>query len=192
LQLEPKEEQCFFETMENGSVFKMEFDVVRGGLLDVKFILKDPSGTVLIERMAFFNKDDEALNEAEGNVEHPVVMTGDYKFCFDNTMSRWTPKVVNFEVKDVKLLTHHEELAKLEHLGPMVDSIIRLSDDLDVVEKQLHHDRIQERWHVELARQSISRAYWFVISQVVVILLASIYTIGHVQKWFVVKAQSEV
>ncbi len=55
-QVEPKSSECFFEVLSSGSPFDMNFEVLRGGLLDIKFQLVDPNQNVVQDRMAFFNK----------------------------------------------------------------------------------------------------------------------------------------
>jgi hypothetical protein len=43
----------------------------------------------------------------------------------------------------------HEDIAKLEHLGPMVDSVIKISDDLDAVEKLQRQMKARESQYRE-------------------------------------------
>jgi hypothetical protein len=142
-QVEPRARECFYEDIDPAkqSQFNMEFEVARGesafsppphfalnqlclpllpgGLLDIKLQIMDPFNRMVFEKMAFFNKPDDAANEAgspllippsflshrwlpfpfffslpEGKVSIPVSSQGSYSICFDNTMSRWTAKVV--------------------------------------------------------------------------------------------------
>ena len=59
-QIEPRLDQCFYEELQQGDTFTMEFEVVRGGLLDIRLRVSDPSGALLIEKMAFFNRNVSA------------------------------------------------------------------------------------------------------------------------------------
>jgi hypothetical protein len=98
---------------------------------------------------------DDKQNEAEGEMSHTASMNGQYSFCFDNTMSRWTAKVVSFRLEDIPNCesqiqhkhVHQQDVAKLEHLGPTVDSVVRLNDDLDKVINLQHHMRVREAVH---------------------------------------------
>lgn len=56
-QIEPREEQCFFEDLVKDKNFRLEFEVVRGGLLDCKLKITDPLGQVVIDKIAYFNKE---------------------------------------------------------------------------------------------------------------------------------------
>ncbi len=57
LQIEPREEACFYEDLENGKTFRLEFEVVRGGLLDIKVKIFDPQQNTVLDKMAFFNRN---------------------------------------------------------------------------------------------------------------------------------------
>ena len=56
LQIEPKEQECFYEQLEKGKSFSMNFEVLRGGLLDIKLTITDPVEQVLFDKLAFFNR----------------------------------------------------------------------------------------------------------------------------------------
>ena len=76
-------------------------------------------------------------------------LTGMYSICFDNTMSRWTAKVVSFFVLNdaVKNPNDKDSVAKLTDLGPTVDSVIKIADELDAIETIQHHMRVREQSH---------------------------------------------
>ncbi len=41
----------------------------------------------------------------------------------------------------------HDDIAKLEHLGPVVDSVIKIADELDEIERLQHVMRVREQNH---------------------------------------------
>jgi hypothetical protein len=55
LQVEPRTEECFYEDLKVGNKLTINFEVIRGGLLDIEFKLKDPMGNIAFQRLAFFN-----------------------------------------------------------------------------------------------------------------------------------------
>ena len=55
-QVEPRNEVCFYEELEQGTLFTMEFEVTRGGLLDIRLRVLDPAANTAVEKMAFFNR----------------------------------------------------------------------------------------------------------------------------------------
>lgn len=187
--VEPREEVCFYEDLSAGNQFAMEFEVVRGGLLDIRLKISDPSNHVLLEKLSFFNRQDEALNEAEGKVNLFPSQNGRHSICFDNTMSRWTPKVVSM------FIPHHtngavdrqalqDDVAKLTDLGPMVDSIIAIADQLDAVEIQQHHTRVREQMHRDLATTTNDRVQMWSLVESVVLIGVTAWQLYYIRHWF--------
>ena len=62
--------------------------MIDGGDLDITFQLIDPKGRLVAS--------DVRKEDGVHSVDNPVA--GDYQFCFDNTFSRMTEKVVFFEI----------------------------------------------------------------------------------------------
>ena len=124
---------------------------------------------------------DDDQNEREGKVSVQVKTKGAHKFCFDNTMSRWTSKVVSFEVRSKR---DKDEIAKLEHLGPMVDSVIKISEDLDVIEKVQKNARKHAKLQFTQVVGTNSRIQWMVMFSTVVLIGLSLFSLGHIQRWF--------
>jgi len=181
-QIAPKEMQCFFEDLEASKTFFMQFGVVRGGLLDIKLRVKDPNENVITDRLAFFNKKTEQENEQEGRLEFVASTTGRHEICFDNTMSRWTSKVVSFYVDT----TQHrsEEVAKLEHLGPVVDSVIKIADELDNIEKLQHYMRVREQSHRDASESTNARVQWLALLEWVLLIGMSFFQLRYIRNWF--------
>lgn len=82
--------ECFFHSAIAGDVIEIDYQVIDGGHgdFDISFELVDPSGRILY---ADFKK-------TENSQRHRVNDEGDYRFCFDNTFSRFNPKTVFFEI----------------------------------------------------------------------------------------------
>ncbi|KAL3861727.1 hypothetical protein ACJMK2_007751, partial [Sinanodonta woodiana] len=58
--------------------------VLRGGDRNVNGFIKGPSHTII----------DSIANTQDGEFNMPVVETGDYSICIDNTLSRFSSKLV--------------------------------------------------------------------------------------------------
>lgn len=147
IEVEPKAEECVYQILNKGDLFELEFEVVRGGLLDIEVIVKDPRESVMFRKLSFFNDKSVDEVEEEGYVSIDATRDGVYSICFNNRMSRWTPKTVSFAVPNNSHESGDKEIAKLEHLGPMVDSIIKITDMLDEVEQLQHYMRVREWTH---------------------------------------------
>ncbi|XP_064634670.1 transmembrane emp24 domain-containing protein 1-like [Lineus longissimus] len=87
--VEAGQRACFFAAnIQKDANFEVEYQVIEGGDLDVNFILQSPSGSVLLSEL---KKSDNV---------HKITAkeSGDYQICFDNSFSRFTRKLVFFEV----------------------------------------------------------------------------------------------
>jgi len=79
---------CYFEDIKIDQPFELEYQVIDGGDLDITFMMISPDGKILAK--------DERKEDGVHTIETPV--EGAYQFCFDNTFSRLTDKVVFFEI----------------------------------------------------------------------------------------------
>jgi hypothetical protein len=66
-------------------------------------------------------RSDDKQNEAEGEVHHTATVNGQHSMCFDNTMSRWTAKVVSWRIEDIigceSQIQHRHHTADVAKLG---------------------------------------------------------------------------
>jgi len=180
LQVEPKGRECFYEDVSEPSAYSLEFEVIRGGLLDIKLSVTDPTNRVLVEKMAFFNKQDDQQNEQEGQVTFSTNMGGTHQICFDNSMSRWTAKVVSFRMSTSK----KDELVKFEHLTPMVDSVIKISEELNSIETLQHHMRVREQSHRDASETINSRVQYLALFESAMLITISLIQVQLISKWF--------
>uniref|UniRef100_A0A8C2EFF4 Transmembrane p24 trafficking protein 5 n=1 Tax=Cyprinus carpio TaxID=7962 RepID=A0A8C2EFF4_CYPCA len=79
--------ECFFQTMKKDASLEIEYQVLDGASLDVDFSLQSPSGHVV----ATDYRKSDGVHEVETE-------EGDYMFCFDNTFSAVSEKVIFFEL----------------------------------------------------------------------------------------------
>lgn len=88
--IEPGKQDCFYEKVKGGDVIDIDYQVIDGGHgdLDITFHLVDPNGRIL--------KAD--YKKSENNYRVETTVTGDYRFCFDNTYSLYNAKTVFFEL----------------------------------------------------------------------------------------------
>eukprot|EP00472_Partenskyella_glossopodia_P010928 CAMPEP_0197537030 /NCGR_PEP_ID=MMETSP1318-20131121/55613_1 /TAXON_ID=552666 /ORGANISM="Partenskyella glossopodia, Strain RCC365" /LENGTH=186 /DNA_ID=CAMNT_0043095087 /DNA_START=249 /DNA_END=809 /DNA_ORIENTATION=- len=177
---------CVYEVVEQGKTFNMDFEVARGGLLDIKVKIFSPSGDTIIDKMVFFNQEDDKRLEEEGHLSFQALASGEHKICFDNTMSRWTAKVVSMLIPTPHQ-RGHENIAKLEHLGPVVDSIIKIADNLDAVTRTQHHMAIRERAHQDTQLSTNSRVHWMAAFESCILIGMSMFQLYYVRQWLSTK-----
>jgi len=183
-QIEPREEQCFYEDIPLNKLFKIQFEVIRGGLLDINFKAYDSYNQVIAERLAFFNRADDTANDADGRVEFTSRLAGVHRLCFDNSMSRWTPKIVTVSVIDGSGGDRKGEIAKLSHLGAIVDSVIKIADTVDNVESLQHHYKVREIYHRDHIEADNARVQWLTILECVLLVGLATFQLRSIMNWF--------
>lgn len=86
--LPPGRSECFFQpAVKNGSM-EVEYQVIAGAGMDVDFTLLSPHGVNLV----FEYRRSDGVHVVEPTEE------GDYQICFDNSFSRFSEKMVFFEI----------------------------------------------------------------------------------------------
>ncbi|KAF7690174.1 transmembrane emp24 domain-containing protein 5 [Silurus meridionalis] len=86
--LPPGHKDCFYQTMKKDASLEIEYQVLDGAGLDVDFYLSSPSGHILASD---FRKSD-GVHTVE------TEEAGDYMFCFDNSFSTVSEKIIFFEL----------------------------------------------------------------------------------------------
>jgi len=175
LQVEPKMEECFHEDIPANSDVELTFTVIRGGLLDIRTKIEGPDG-VIYEDLIFFNHE-----AADGKQDHTqawrVNKASSYKFCFDNKMSRFTAKVVDFEIyyhsTDGAIRGDKNEPASHDDVKTIEESVKRMGQSFDHVEKELNYLRNRESRHRETAESTNSRIFWYSLLEAVLLLTVS-------------------
>ncbi|XP_020487557.1 transmembrane emp24 domain-containing protein 5 [Labrus bergylta] len=85
--LPPGRKECFYQTMRKDAALEIEYQVLDGAGLDVDFTISSPSGHVLYSD---YRKSD--------GVHTVETEDGDYMFCFDNSFSSVSEKLIFFEL----------------------------------------------------------------------------------------------
>ncbi|KAA8595091.1 transmembrane emp24 domain-containing protein 1b [Etheostoma spectabile] len=80
--------ECFFQTAIKNGTMEVEYQVIAGAGMDVDFTIISPEGIQLI----FESRRSDGVHVVEPTVE------GDYEICFDNSFSRFSEKMVFFEI----------------------------------------------------------------------------------------------
>ncbi|CAL9695684.1 unnamed protein product [Knipowitschia caucasica] len=120
--LPPGRKECFFQTMKKDASLEIEYQVLDGAGLDVDFYIASPTGQVL------FN--DYRKSDGVHTVE---TEEGDYMFCFDNTFSAVSEKIIFFELILDNMETDEdpEDWKEYVHGTDMLD--MKLEDIMDTI-----------------------------------------------------------
>ena len=117
-------------------------------------------------------------------------MTGRYSLCFDNSMSRWTAKVVSLFIPHggasaaASASAAAASATKLQDLGPMVDSIIKIADTLDAIEQHQHHQRVREQQWRDQGDVTDDRVQWLSLVESVLLIGVTAAQLQYIRAWF--------
>eukprot|EP00762_Andalucia_godoyi_P007294 ANDGO_01563.mRNA.1 Transmembrane emp24 domain-containing protein A len=169
-------EQCFFETMKRDAKTGVYFQVTAGGFLDIDVLVTGPDQRLLhkVER------------ETEGRFTFAAYDGGAYKICFSNKMSTLTPKQVVFQILPGGR-AEFAEFAKLEHMSPIEESLLRLADGLSDVQSEQRYLRNRERVHRNTAESTQSRVTFWSFFETFVLIGMSIWQVWYITRYFEVK-----
>ncbi|MBN3299587.1 TMED1 protein, partial [Amia calva] len=172
--------ECFFQTATKNSTMEVEYQVIAGAGMDVDFTINNPNGYQLISE---FRKSD-GVHTVEPTDE------GDYQICFDNTFSKFSEKMVFFEVifegpggdagqDDWSQMTEPESLLeyKLEDIRESVESVHRR------LERSMHFQNVLRAYEARdriLQDDNLWRVtFWSCLNMLVLLVVAmvQVYTL---------------
>ncbi|KAL1022489.1 hypothetical protein UPYG_G00028400 [Umbra pygmaea] len=128
--------ECFFQTMKKDASLEIEYQVLDGAGLDIDFSLYSPTGRILYSE----HRKSDGVHTVETE-------DGDYMFCFDNSFSSMSEKIVFFELildnmdpeaeepEDWKEYVHGTDIMdmKLEDIMDTINSVkARLGKSLQI------------------------------------------------------------
>ncbi|KAL9037610.1 MAG: hypothetical protein Q9214_005628 [Letrouitia sp. 1 TL-2023] len=98
--LQPNEQACFFSNApQQGSKLAFYFAVQSGGSFDVDYSVYGPRDKLIME----------GSKERQGDFVFTAKEPGEYRFCFNNEMSTFAEKMVDFEIAVSRILSEGEE-----------------------------------------------------------------------------------
>lgn len=83
--------ECFHQVLEAGKTIEIEYEVLAGGDIDINYWFYSPTNRVL---QSDFKKRD-------GHQTLKLEETGEYRFCLDNSFSRFSQKQVYFSLRPI-------------------------------------------------------------------------------------------
>jgi len=173
IQIEPKRSECFYFDAQAGQSMQLSFFVTRGGLLDIDLKVSGPDNQQLYSGLIF-----------ESSVQvFTAARPGAHEFCFSNAMARWTPKIISFELK-VDLDAGKKDLLSKNSLDPIEQTINRIRDSLDQIQKDQKYLRIREQKHRDTAESTNSRVLWFSIFESSILLGLTLGQVFYLRKVF--------
>ncbi|CAF2065786.1 unnamed protein product [Rotaria magnacalcarata] len=83
--------ECFHEILEKDVTVEIEYEVLAGGDSDISYWFYSPENRIL----------QSELKKHDGHQTLKLEETGEYRFCFDNSFSRFSQKQVYFSLRSL-------------------------------------------------------------------------------------------
>ncbi|XP_062395938.1 transmembrane emp24 domain-containing protein 1-like [Sardina pilchardus] len=173
--------ECFFQTASKNGSMEVEYQIIAGAGMDVDFTILSPHGYQLISE---FRRSD-GVHTVEPTEE------GDYQICFDNSFSRFSEKMVFFEVilegpasdeggdDEWAGLGEPESLLeyKLEDIRESMDSVHRRLERSRQMQTALRAHEARDRYLLEDNLWRVT--FWSCVSLLVLLTVAltQVYTV---------------
>ncbi|KAL8711459.1 MAG: hypothetical protein Q9220_004117 [cf. Caloplaca sp. 1 TL-2023] len=111
----------------------------------------------------------EGAKERQGDFVFTAKEQGDYRFCFNNEMSTFAEKMVDFEIavenesRDAKLPS--KQGTSPEQTSVLEESIHKVSRDLSTINRNQKYFRTRENRNMSTVRSTESRIFNFSIAE---------------------------
>lgn len=150
------EKACFFSNVEQqGAKIAFYFAVQTGGSFDVDYSVMGPDGKVIME-----NSKERQLDSV-----FTAKVTGEYSFCFNNEMSTFAEKMVDFEIavenESPSALLPSKQGTSPEQTSALEESIMKVSRDLSTINRNQKYFRTRENRNFSTVKSTESRIFNF-------------------------------
>jgi len=183
IELSPGGVECFFEKLIAKNEITVIFEVLRGGDLDVKVQIFSPQGQLLFEEL--HHENDEEAGEHDFSPEE----TGPYEICFDNKMSTFTTKVIEFyflkedlDAESEEVLAHKLKPALTDDIEFIEGSLEKIQKSMNQLETNIIHMKMRDSQHKEIIASTSQRLMWVSILESVLLLAMNVFQIFYLRR----------
>nr|POE72838.1 putative membrane protein c17a5.08 [Quercus suber] len=158
--LSPNEKECFYTQVDKaGAKIAFYFAVQSGGSFDVAYSVHGPSKEHGKDRVIL-----EGEKERQGDFVFTANQLGEYRFCFDNSLSTFSDKTVDFEITvedEVRGDLPQKAGVPTDQLGTLEESVMRLSSQISTLTRQQKYFRTRENRNFSTVRSTEKRIFNF-------------------------------
>lgn len=180
--LPPNEKQCFyaFNNRLNSNI-GYYFAVQAGGAFDINYVIRAPNKAIVVQEE----------KQRQGDYLFSADQIGEYEFCFDNEMSTFAEKVIDFEIKTEDDLEAKKIKANLpaapnkndavENMHTLVENI---EGKLSSLEHALNYYKTRNNRNQSTVKSTKSRVFWFSLFDLALMLAMAAFQVLVVKFFF--------
>ncbi|QIX01584.1 hypothetical protein AMS68_007101 [Peltaster fructicola] len=155
------EKECFYTQVDKpSSKIAFYFAVQSGGAFDIDYIVHGPSPTEPGKEIVILSGE----KERQGDYVFTANAAGEYRFCFDNNLSTFSEKIVDFEITvedEPRANLPQKGGASPEQLSGVEETIVRLSGQVSTLTRQQKYFRTRENRNFSTVRSTEKRIFNF-------------------------------
>ncbi|WPG98262.1 putative membrane protein c17a5.08 [Acrodontium crateriforme] len=159
-EIKPNEKECFYTDVGvKGAKIAFYFAVQTGGSFDIDYVVSGPTAEHGKERIIL-----QGERERQGDFVFTAEDMGEYRFCFDNSVSTFAEKMVDFEISvenEVRASIPVKEGASAEQISTVEESVIRIANQVSNLNRQQKYFRTRENRNFSTVRSTESRIFNF-------------------------------
>ncbi|KAG5977300.1 hypothetical protein E4U55_006890 [Claviceps digitariae] len=162
--LAANEKACFYaETKQKNEKVAFYFAVQSGGSFDVDFIVQGPNSKLILQ----------GEKERQGDFVFTAQEAGEYSFCFNNEMSTFVEKTVDFEISvenEVRAQLPSKPGTTPEQTTEINDSIFKIFAKLSTIARDQKYFRTRENRNFATVNSTEARIVNFSMIQIFLIV----------------------
>ena len=180
--LSPNEKQCFyaFNTNTNNNI-GYYFAVQAGGSFDINYTIKAPNQLIIVQEE----------KQRQGDYLFNADQIGEYEFCFDNEMSTFAEKVIDFEIKTSEEEEEKNVKANLPNtpkenkaVENMQLSVEKIERKLTFLENSLNYYKTRNNRNQSTVKSTESRIFWFSLFDLILMVAMAAFQVSVVKFFF--------
>ncbi|CAG8956263.1 hypothetical protein HYFRA_00003643 [Hymenoscyphus fraxineus] len=167
--LAANEKACFYSFVDKkGAKVAFYFAVQAGGSFDVDYEVTGPGEKTIMA----------GAKERQGDFVFTALETGEYKFCFNNEMSTFAEKYVDFEIaveNEARASLPAKQGTSPEQTSALEESIFKISGQLSTITRNQKYFRTRENRNFSTVRSTERRIFNFsVIESLMMVCMAGL------------------
>ncbi|KAI9854617.1 MAG: hypothetical protein M1824_000259 [Vezdaea acicularis] len=167
--LAANEKACFYAWVDKeGAKVAFYFAVQSGGSFDVDYSVYGPNDKPIME----------GTKERQADFVFTAERTGEYRFCFNNEMSTFAEKLVDFEIaveNESRATLPSKQGTSPEQTTALEESIFKLSGQLSTINRNQKYFRTRENRNFSTVRSTERRIFNFsVVESAMMVAMAGL------------------
>ncbi|KAL9110758.1 MAG: hypothetical protein Q9227_004750 [Pyrenula ochraceoflavens] len=162
--LPANEKACFFTYVDSHpSKVAFYFAVQSGGSFDVDYSVVGPNDRIILD----------GEKERQADYVFTANDVGEYRFCFNNDMSTFAEKMIDFEIaveNEAKTSLPQKQGTSPEHTSQLEDSIFKLSGQVSTINRMQKYFRTRENRNFSTVQSTEKRIFQFSLIEVVMMV----------------------